>query len=140
MGQKRTSPQSCRGSEIQRTGTEVLHSLEKKQSNNHTADRHEEQVWDERGVPGRSCPTSWKQEMQGCNFLSMASQSCSSQTPDTRSENRGIWVGLGWILPVETLFMTTQKACNAFSGKQSNDCISFVLLRGTVVWLSLLMY
>lgn len=47
----------------------------------------------------------------------MASQSFSPQTPDTKSENRGIWVGLGWVLPVETLFMTTQKAGNTSFGK-----------------------
>lgn len=58
MGQeKRTSPRSCRGSEIRRTGTEVLHSLGKK-SKAITIDRHEEQVWGERGEPGRSCPTA----------------------------------------------------------------------------------
>lgn len=54
----------------------------------------------ERGEPWRSCQTAWKQERLACNFWRMASQSLSPQTPDTRSWDRGIWVGLGWVLPV----------------------------------------
>lgn len=73
----------------------------------------------ERGEPRRSCQTTWKQERHGCNFWRMASQSLSPQIPDTRSWDRGIWVGLGWILPMETLSMTTQKADNTSSGKGS---------------------
>lgn len=68
MGQEKTSPQSCRGLEIQQMGTEALRLLEKSKAIAVQQTGVKSKLGGERGEPGRSCQTAWKQERHGCNF------------------------------------------------------------------------